>query len=257
MQNTRMPVLFVGHGNPMNAIEDNEFSQAWIRMGSSLPTPRAILCISAHWETVGTEVTAMQNPKTIHDFYGFPPELFAIQYPAPGSPELAENIRSLVKTIPVQPDQNWGLDHGTWSVLIRMFPKADIPVLQLSLDRTQSPQYHYDLGRELKSLRDQGVLIIGSGNLVHNLGLVVWEDVALDWAQEFDGKIKDWILQDNHTPIIHYQDYGRTAQLAVNSAEHFEPLLYTLALKEPGEEVQFFTEKVSMGSLSMRSLKIG
>jgi 4,5-DOPA dioxygenase extradiol len=257
MQNTRMPVMFVGHGNPMNAIEDNEFSQAWTLMGASLPTPRAILCISAHWETIGTKVTAMPQPKTIHDFYGFPPELFAMQYPAPGSPELAEQICSLVKTVAIQPDQDWGLDHGTWSVLMRMFPNADIPVLQLSLDRTKSPQHHYDLGRELKSLREQGVLIIGSGNMVHNLGLVVWEDVAYDWAQEFDGKIRDWIMQDDHTPIIHYQDYGRPAQLAVNSAEHFQPLLYTLGLKEPGEEVMFFTEKVSMGSLSMRSLKIG
>jgi 4,5-DOPA dioxygenase extradiol len=257
MQNTRLPVMFVGHGNPMNAIEDNEFSQAWTLMGASLPTPRAILCISAHWETIGTKVTAMPQPKTIHDFYGFPPELFAMQYPAPGSPELAEQICSLVKTVAIQPDQDWGLDHGTWSVLTRMFPNADIPVLQLSLDRTKSPQHHYDLGRELKSLREQGVLIIGSGNMVHNLGLVVWEDVAFDWAQEFDGKIRDWIMQDDHTPIIHYQDYGRPAQLAVNSAEHFQPLLYTLGLKEPGEEVMFFTEKVSMGSLSMRSLKIG
>jgi len=257
MHNTHMPVLFVGHGNPMNAIEDNEFSQAWTRIGASLPAPRAILCISAHWETNGTAVTAMLDPKTIHDFYGFPPALFAIQYSAPGSPELAEEICSLVKTVEIKPDQNWGLDHGTWSVLMRMFPNADIPVLQLSLDRTQSPQYHYDLGRELRSLRDHGVLIIGSGNMVHNLGLVVWDDIALDWALEFDGKLKDWILQDNHTPIIHYQDYGRPAQLAVNSAEHFEPLLYTLGLKEPGEEVQFFTEKVSMGSISMRTLKIG
>ena len=257
MQNTSMPVLFVGHGNPMNAIEDNEFSRAWTRMGASLPTPRSILCISAHWETTGTQVTAMPHPKTIHDFYGFPPQLFAMQYPAPGSQQLAEEICSLVKTVEIKPVQDWGLDHGTWSVLTRMFPKADIPVLQLSLDRAMSPQAHYDLGRELKPLRDQGVLILGSGNLVHNLGLVVWEDVALDWAQEFDGKIRDWILQDDHTPIIHYQDYGRSAQLAVNSAEHYEPLLYILGLKDPGDEIQFFTEKVSMGSISMRSLKVG
>jgi len=241
----------------MNAIEDNEFSQVWTTQGASLPTPRAILCISAHWETVGTQVTAMPQPKTIHDFYGFPPELFATQYPAPGSPGLAEQISSLVKTGAIKPVQEWGLDHGTWSVLARMFPKADIPVLQLSLDRTKFMQEHYDLGRELKPLREQGVLIIGSGNLVHNLGLVVWDDIAFDWAAEFDGKVRDWILNDDHTPIIRYQDYGWPAQLAVNSAEHFKPLLYILGLKDPGEKLQFFSEKVSMGSISMRSLQIG
>ncbi|MFH2038823.1 MAG: 4,5-DOPA dioxygenase extradiol [Chloroflexota bacterium] len=257
MKNIRMPVLFVGHGSPMNAIEDNEFSQAWTRMGTNLPTPRAILCISAHWETAGTAVTAMSQPKTIHDFYGFPPELFAIQYPAPGLPELAEEICSIVKSVSIQPDQKWGLDHGTWSVLARMFPKADIPVLQLSLDRTQPPQYHYDLGRELKTLRDKGVLILGSGNLVHNLGLVTREGIALDWAQDYDARVKEWILQENHTSIIHYEAYGKPAQLAVNSAEHYEPLLYILGLKDSGEMVQFFTEKVVMGSISMRSIMIG
>lgn len=180
-----------------------------------------------------------------------------MQYPAPGSPGLADEICSLVKTVEIKPDHKRGLDHGTWSVLARMFPKADIPVLQLSLDRAMSPQDHYDLGRKLKPLRDQGILILGSGNLVHNLGLVVWEDIALDWAQEFDALVRDWILKDDHSPIIHYQDYGMPAQLSVNSAEHYKPLLYTLGLKEPGEDVQFFTEKVSMGSISMRSIKIG
>lgn len=257
MPNTRMPVLFVGHGNPMNAIEENEFSQSWVKVGGQLPRPKAILCISAHWETVGTKVTAMPQPKTIHDFYGFPQELFAVKYPAPGSPQLAEDIRSMVKSINIQLDQEWGLDHGTWSVLVRMFPRADIPVLQLSLDSTMSTQSHYDLGKELKTLREQGVLIIGSGNIVHNLGLVVWEDTAFDWALEYDGKVKEWILQDDHEPIIHYEKYGRPAQLAVNSAEHFKPLLYVLGLKDPGEPVQFFTEKVWGGSLSMRSVLIG
>ena len=257
MHNSRMPVLFIGHGSPMNAIEDNQFSQAWSRIGKSLPAPRSILCISAHWETFGTEVTAMPNPKTIHDFYGFPPELFAVQYPAPGSHALAEEVRSIIKSIEIKMDYEWGLDHGAWSVLTRMFPGADIPVLQLSLDRSMSPQDHYDLGRELKPLRDQGVLIMGSGNLVHNLGLVVWEDRVLDWAQEFDTRVRDWILQNAHNPIINYQDYGRSAQLAVNSAEHFEPLLYILGLKDPQENVQFFTETVTMGSISMRSIQIG
>jgi 4,5-DOPA dioxygenase extradiol len=257
MQNTRMPVMFVGHGNPMNAIEQNEFSQAWVQMGELLPHPKAILCISAHWETVGTDITAMLQPKTIHDFYGFPRELFALKYPAPGSPELAEDVRSLVKSRDIQLNEDWGLDHGTWSVLVRMFPQADIPVLQLSLDRTQSAQFHYDLGRELKALRKQGVLIIGSGNIVHNLGMVVWKDTAFDWAQEYDAKVKEWILQDNHEPIIHYEVYGKPANLAVNSAEHYEPLLYVLGLKDPGEPVQFFAEKVWGGSISMRSVLIG
>jgi 4,5-DOPA dioxygenase extradiol len=256
MQKTHMPVLFIGHGSPMNAIEDNEFSQAWTHLGADLPLPSAILCISAHWETVGTQVTAMPQPKTIHDFYGFPPDLFAMQYPAPGSPQLADQVCSLVRSVTIQPDQDWGLDHGAWSVLARIFPKADIPVLQLSLDRTRSPQYHYDLGRELKPLRQQGVLIIGSGNMVHNLGLVNWEGGALDWAQDYDARLKEWILQDDHEPVIHYEDYGRPAQLAVNSAEHYEPLLYILGLKDPDEKVQFFTEEVMLGSISMRSLLI-
>jgi 4,5-DOPA dioxygenase extradiol len=257
MPSIRMPVLFVGHGNPMNAIEENEFSRAWVKVGEQLPPPKAILCISAHWETVGTKVTAMPQPKTIHDFYGFPAGLFAKKYPAPGSPQLAEDIRATVKSINIQLDLDWGLDHGTWSVLVRMFPKADIPVLQFSLDRAISTQAHYDLGKELKTLREQGVLIIGSGNLVHNLGLVVWEDTAFDWALEFDGKVKEWIQKDDHEPIIHYEKYGRPAHLAVNSGEHFKPLMYILGLKDPGEPVQFFTEKVWGGSLSMRSVLIG
>jgi 4,5-DOPA dioxygenase extradiol len=257
MQNSRMPVLFIGHGNPMNALEDNEFSREWVRVGATLPRPQAILCISAHWETVGTRVTAMERPRSIHDFFGFPPELFAFQYPAPGAPALADSIRKQVSSVDIQPDQDWGLDHGAWSVLVRLFPNADVPVLQLSLDRTWQPQSHYDLGQALKPLRDQGVLIIGSGNIVHNLGLVVWEDIAFDWAQEYDTRIKEWILAGDHEPIIHYEKQGRPAQLSVNSAEHYEPLLYCLGLKNPDEPVQFFNEKLWGGSLSMRSLQIG
>lgn len=257
MDTQRLPVLFVGHGNPMNAIEENPFSKGWSQVGASLPTPNAILCISAHWETVGTQVTAMEQPRTIHDFYGFPPELFACRYPAPGFPDLADRIIAQIKSIKVLPDQEWGLDHGTWSVLMRMFPKADIPVLQLSLDRGWSAQSHYDLGRELKALREQDVLVIGSGNLVHNLRLVVWEDTAFDWATEFDEKVRDWILKEEHDPIIHYEQQGRAGQLAVNSAEHYEPLLYILGMKEPGEPVRFFNEKIWGGSVSMRSLVIG
>jgi 4,5-DOPA dioxygenase extradiol len=257
MQPWRLPVLFVGHGNPMNALEENEFSREWIQVGANLPRPQAILCISAHWETIGTQVTAMEKPRTIHDFYGFPPELFALQYPAPGSPPLADTIRALLGFDQIQPDQDWGLDHGTWSVLARMFPEADIPVLQLSLDRNRSAQSHYDLGRALKPLREQGVLVIGSGNIVHNLGLVVWEDIAFDWAKEYDTRVKEWIEMDQHEPIVHYEKYGRPAQLAVNSAEHYKPLLYILGMKDPDEPVHFFTEKIWGGSLSMRSLQIG
>jgi 4,5-DOPA dioxygenase extradiol len=253
----RMPVLFVGHGSPMNAIEDNEFSRAWIEAGKSLPRPKSVLCVSAHWETIGSQVTAMQQPKTIHDFYGFPPELYAKKYPAPGSPELAARLGALVKPVAVQPDLDWGLDHGAWSVLYRLFPQADVPVVQLSLDRGKSPQAHYDLGRQLKPLRDEGVLIVASGNIVHNLGMIVWEDTAFDWAVEFDAKVRQWILDGDHLSIINYPRQGRSAELATNSAEHFKPLLYALGAMEPGEPVGFFTEKLWGGSLSMRSLRTG
>ncbi len=252
-----MPVLFIGHGSPMNAIEDNEFSRAWLAAGRALPRPKAILCVSAHWETEGTQVTAMDEPKTIHDFYGFPPELYAVQYPAPGSPELAQRIRDLIAPTVVEPDQTWGLDHGAWSVLSRLYPKADIPVVQLSLDVKKSPQEHYDLGRQLKTLRKEGVLILGSGNIVHNLRILNWEDSAYDWAVDYDAKVKQWILDEDQDSIIQYHKHGREAALAINSAEHYKPLLYVLGAKEPGEPVSFFAEKVTLGSISMRSLRIG
>jgi 4,5-DOPA dioxygenase extradiol len=257
MTQSRMPVLFVGHGNPMNAIEDNEFSQAWSLVGKSLPRPKAILCVSAHWETAGTKITAMDKPKTIHDFYGFPRELFDVQYPAPGAPDLVDVVRNTIKMTDVQPDMGWGLDHGTWSVLKRMFPLADVPVVQLSLDRTHPPEHHYRLGNQLKDLRDEEVLIIGSGNLVHNLRTVVFEDTAYEWAVDFDAKVAQWILADDHDPIIHYEKQGQSAMLSVNSAEHYLPLLYVLGLKDKGEPVSFFTDKVWGGSLSMRSVRIG
>jgi 4,5-DOPA dioxygenase extradiol len=252
-----MPVLFVGHGNPMNAIEDNEFSRAWIEAAADLPVPRAILCISAHWESVSTEVSAAKQPRTIHDFYGFPEEMYALQYPAPGSPELAEDICEMVNSLNVKSNPDRGLDHGSWSVLMRMFPNADIPVVQLSLDQTQSNQFHYDLGSQLKILREKDILVIGSGNIVHNLPMMVWEDTAFPWAQEYDGRIKEWILADDHQPIIHYEEYGKPAFLSVNTGEHYEPLMYVLGMKEPGEPVQFFAEKIWGGSMSMRSLRIG
>jgi 4,5-DOPA dioxygenase extradiol len=252
-----MPVLFVGHGSPMNAIEDNEFSRAWGEVAKTLPRPKAILCISAHWETEGTQVTAMERPQTIHDFYGFPDQLFAKEYPAPGAPDLARLAQATMKKTRVALDFEWGLDHGTWSVLCRMFPRADIPVIQLSLDRTQAPASHYELGRELKMLRQKGVLIVGSGNMVHNLHEIVWQDTAFDWALEFDAKMKDSILSGNHDTIVRYEKLGPAARLAVPTNEHFLPLLYILALQNKREAITFFADKVTLGSMSMRSVKMG
>ncbi len=254
----KMPVLFVGHGSPMNAIEENEFSQAWEEMGKSLPRPKAILAVSAHWETVGTKVTAVEKPRTIYDFYGFPKELYDVTYPAPGSPALVDTVRKVIKKTEVQPDSTWGLDHGTWSVLNKMFPQADIPVVQFSLDRSQNPLYHYQLGQQLKELREEGVLILSSGNIVHNLRAVIWQDGAkYDWAESFDTRVKNWILEDEHDPLINFEQHGQEAALSINSGEHYIPLLYTLGAKDEGEPVSFFADKVTYGSLSMRSVKVG
>jgi len=253
----KMPTLFVGHGSPMNAIEDNEFSRAWVEVGRALPKPRAILCVSAHWETPGVQVTAMERPPTIDDFYGFPQALYDVTYPAPGSPELARLVQTAVANLPVRLDLSWGLDHGAWSVLCRMFPDAQIPVVQFSLDRGLSPQAHYDLGRQLRDLRRKGVLIVGSGNIVHNLRRINWEGGAFDWALDFDDAMRRLILSGDHAAIIDYPKLGETAHLAIPTNEHFLPLLYILALQEKDEEVRFFAEKVSMGSLSMRSVLIG
>jgi 4,5-DOPA dioxygenase extradiol len=253
----KMPVVFVGHGNPMNAIEDNEFSRAWTEAGKSLPKPKAIVCISAHWVTRGTMVTAMEKPRMIYDMYGFPRELYEVQYPAPGSPDLANQIRRIIRKTEVQNDLEWGLDHGTWSVLRRMFPEANVPVIQMSLNANLQIPDHYELARQLKELREEGVLMIGSGNIVHNLAMARFEDIAYDWAVDFDQQVANWILQDEHKPIIHYNEQGQAAQLAVNTAEHYVPLLYALALKDENEPVSFFAEKVWGGSVSMRSIKIG
>lgn len=253
----RMPVLFIGHGNPMNAIEDNVFSQAWLELGRTLPRPRAILCISAHWETAGPRVTAMEHPRTIHDFYGFPEPLYRVHYPAPGDPDLARLIRDAAPEAGIQLDSAWGLDHGAWSVLCRMFPGAAIPVVQLSLDRAREPELHYRLGRALHPLREQGVLIVGSGNIVHNLGALVWEDTAFDWAVAFDERLRDLIRAGDHEQIIHYQRLGPGAALAVPTNEHFLPLLYTLALQDDADAVDFFCERVTLGAISMRGIRIG
>jgi 4,5-DOPA dioxygenase extradiol len=254
-----MPALFVGHGSPMNAIEDNAFSRAWINESKTLPRPNAILCISAHWETSGTLITAMERPRTIHDFGGFPHALYEKAYPAPGSPDLAQLTQEIVQKPPVNLDRAWGLDHGTWSVLCRMFPDADIPVAQLSLDQTQAPDFHYALGKALRSLRHKGVLIVGSGNIVHNLRLATWRDDSegFDWAIEFDETIKQLILSGNHDPIIQYPTLGKAAQLAVPTNEHYLPLLYTLALQDQAEPIRFFADQMTFGSLSMRSIRVG
>lgn len=256
-----MPVLFLGHGSPMNAIEENEFVQGFRKVGEEIPRPNAILCISAHWETRGTYVTAMENPRTIHDFGGFPRALYEVQYPAPGSPELAEETRQLITSAPVGLDDKWGLDHGAWSVIKHMYPDANVPVIQMSLDVNRSPQQHYELAKEIASLRKKGVLIVGSGNMVHNLRMVAWDklnadEYGYDWAYEASSKFKELIANDEHRRLAIYQAEGRPFQLSVPTPEHYLPLLYALALKEGKDEVSFFNDKAVGGSLTMTSVKI-
>lgn len=254
----KMPVFFIGHGNPMNAILDNGITRGWAQSVNNIPQPKAILCISAHWETRGTWVTAMDHPRTIHDFYGFPQELFDVEYPAPGAPQYARVVSETVKSIPVQEDHTWGLDHGTWSVLVKMFPQANIPVFQLSLNRNLSPEQHYALGKELATLRNKGVLIIGSGNIVHNLPLAdLRSDEPYPWAAEFDTRSKQLIEQRAHQKLVKYHDLGTAAQLSIPTPEHYLPLLYALALQDPSEDVTFFNEELVFRSGSMRSLRIG
>jgi 4,5-DOPA dioxygenase extradiol len=258
-QTKRMPVLFIGHGNPMNAITDNSWHRSWQELGKDLPRPQAILSISAHWITRGTKVATAPHPETIHDFGGFPKELFDQQYPAPGSPGMASLAQQLIKESHVQGDANWGLDHGTWSVLLPMYPAADIPVFQLSLDYYQSPSYHYAIGQQLSQLRDKGVLIIGSGNLVHNLSKVQWDggNKVYDWASEFDTTLAKWIQDGDHASILDYQKkLGNTAQMAHPTYDHLLPLFYTLGLQQKGENVHFFNNEFDMGSVSMRSMII-
>lgn len=257
----KMPVLFLGHGSPMNAIEENEFVTEFRNIGKEIPKPKVILCISAHWETSGTFVTAMEKPKTIHDFGGFPEELYTVQYPAPGSPVLAEEIKKTIKKTEVGLDEKWGLDHGCWSVVKHLYPNADVPIIQISLDYNQTARYHYELAKELSSLRSQGVLIIGSGNIVHNLGMVMWDklnadEYGFDWAIDANEKMKGFILAGDHRSLIDYQSQGRAFNLAVPTPEHFLPLLYVLALQEENETISFFNDKCVAGSLSMTSLSL-
>lgn len=258
----KMPVLFLGHGSPMNAIEENEFVNGFRTIALEIPKPTAILCISAHWETRGTYVTAMEKPTTIHDFGGFPKELFEVQYPAPGSPSLAKETQSLINKTSVGLDDKWGLDHGAWSVIKHLYPKADVPVVQMSLDYNQSPQSHYDLAKEITSLREKGVLILGSGNMVHNLRMLAWDklhepEYGFDWALEAGEKMKKFILSGDHKQLINFRSQGKAFDLAIPTPEHYLPLLYTLALQEKNDEVKVFNDKAVAGSLSMASVKIG
>jgi len=254
----KMPLLFIGHGSPMNAIEENEFSKQWKTIAGNIITPKAILCISAHWETKGTFVTAMEKPETIHDFGGFPQALFDVQYPAAGNPELAKEVKSTVKKTEVGLNTDWGLDHGTWSVTKQMYPKADIPILQLSLDYNQTPQYHYELAKEIAFLRNKGVLILGSGNMVHNLGMMDWKspDKGYDWAIEANTTFKKLITENNHKELINYSALGKSAKLSIPTPEHYLPLLYILGLKQENEKIEFFNDKEVMGSIAMTSVKI-
>jgi 4,5-DOPA dioxygenase extradiol len=256
-----MPVLFIGHGSPMNGIEDNEFSQRWTQMAKEIPVPKAVLVVSAHWFTRGTHITAMEFPETIHDFGGFPQALFDVQYPAPGNPELAKETAGLIHSAGVGLAHDWGLDHGTWTVVGRMYPDAKIPVLQLSIDYTKPPQYHYDLAKEIYALRKKGVLIIGSGNMVHNLGMVSWQNInnpgfGFDWALQMNDTCKELITSGTHDKLIKYENLGREAQLSIPTPEHYLPLLYTLALQGNKDEISFFNDKAVAGSLTMTSVKI-
>ncbi len=258
---TTMPVLFVGHGSPMNAIEENEFSKKWQEIGKKLPKPKVILCVSAHWETKGTFVTAMPKPRTIHDFGGFPQSLFDVQYGAPGSIEFAKLTKETIKKAEVGLDEAWGLDHGCWSILKHLYPNADVPVLQLSLDYQKDAQYHYDLAKELAPLRKKGVLILSSGNIVHNLGKIAWDkintpDYGFDWAIEANTKMKKFILDNDSKSLIDYKGQGKSFELAIPSPEHYLPLLYTMALKTENEKTTLFNDKALMGSLTMTSVMI-
>lgn len=258
----KMPVLFLGHGSPMNGIEDNEFVQGFIAEGKKLDRPNVIVVVSAHWETKGSRVTAMENPRTIHDFGGFPKALYEVKYPAPGHPALAKEIKEMMAPeYSISLDHQWGLDHGAWTVVKHLFPEADVPVIQLSLDYTLSPYEHYSLGQQLKKLRNKGVLIIGSGNMVHNLSKVAWHRLqspfGFDWALEANDKMKSWIMSHNHKALINFHEQGPAFDLAIPTAEHYLPLLYTLSLQDAKDPITLFNDQPIGGSLTMTSVRIG
>ena len=261
-QEYTMPVLFVGHGSPMNAIEDNEFSTRWASIAREIPLPAAVLVVSAHWMSTGTWVTAMDFPRTIHDFSGFPRPLYDVRYPVPGNPALAGMIASTAPLRNIGLDYEWGLDHGSWSVVRHIYPEANIPVLQLSIDYTKSPQFHYDLAQELYRLRTKGVLIIGSGNIVHNLRLAAWDKMdvpgyGFDWALEMNDTCKQLIANGDPEPLIHYERLGIEWRFAIPTPEHYIPLLYTLGLQNTNDNISFFNDKAVAGSITMTSVKFG
>jgi len=257
---TTMPVIFFGHGTPVNAITRNAYTEAWAAIGRNVPRPRAIVSVSAHWCRRGVAVTAMRQPPTIHDFGGFPPELHEYQYLAPGDPALARRVRELLAPLPVELDEDWGLDHGTWSVLCHVFPKADVPIIELAMDGTQGAAFHYDLAGKLAPLRDEGILVIGSGNLVHNLRL--WTRGApsmppFDWATRFESHARELMVSGDVQPLVAYETLGRDALLSIPTPDHYLPLLYILALRREGDSVSFPVEGMDGGSVSMLSVRIG
>lgn len=255
-----MPAVFFGHGNPMNALQSNAWTEAWAAIGKSIPKPKAIVCVSAHWYLQATLVTAMERPRTIHDFGGFPRELYEVDYPAPGDPKLAGHVRNLLASVPVGLDNRWGLDHGTWSVLCHVFPEADVPIVQLSIDETQPAKFHYDTAKRLAGLRDEGILIMGSGNLVHNLHAYAWgrqQVEPLDWAMRFEERARELLLGGDHDPLIAYETLGREALLSVPTPEHYLPLLYVIAQMRKGEQIGFPVEGFDGGSVSMLSVIVG
>jgi 4,5-DOPA dioxygenase extradiol len=260
MSPTPQPAIFIGHGNPMNALADNAYTRAWNALGAALPRPRAILAISAHWYLPGTHVTAMDRPRTIHDFGGFPQELFRVEYPANGDRAVAVRVQELLAPVRVGLDEEWGLDHGTWSVLCHVYPRADIPVVQLALDETKPASFHYELARGLAPLRDEGVLVVGSGNLVHNLHTYAWGRHPVEpfeWATRFEQEARQLLLKRDHAPLIAYESLGRNALLSVPTPEHYLPLLYVIALQREGEAITFPVEGVDGGSISMLSVQVG
>jgi len=255
----RMPAVFFGHGSPMNALEDNAHTRAWAAAGRSWPRPKAILAVSAHWYIRGTAVTAMEKPPTIHDFGGFPPALHAVDYPAPGDPALAARVADLLAPLPVALDREWGLDHGTWSVLVHASPRADVPVVQLAIDATQPPQFHYDLGRRLSALRDEGILLVASGNVVHNLRTVRWGADAqpYPWATEFNDQARGLIERREHAPLVDYLSLGEASRLSSPTPDHYLPLLYILGAQRDDDAVTTITDGVELGSISMLAFAVG
>ena len=255
-----MPAVFFGHGNPMNALQHNAWTEGWFATGAAIPRPHAVLSISAHWYIPATLVTAMRAPRTIHDFGGFPPELFEVEYPAPGDPELANRVQELLAPIDVGLDDRWGLDHGTWSVLRHVFPKADVPVVQLSIDETQTAEFHFETAKRLGPLRDEGVLVIGSGNVVHNLHAYAWgrqEVEPLNWAVRFEELVRELLKMGNHGPLINYETLGPDAMLSAPTPDHYLPLLYVAALQREDDQIDFPVEGFDGGSISMLSVRIG